>query len=290
MGSIYKNFDQTSLNYQYDNLARSQVSRTYITYCNVQSKRVRNELNGTLNIRYGNNDDEVLDIFSPADLGDLSRPVQVFIHGGYWRALHKDDASYVAKPIVDAGAISVVINYTLIPIVRMETLVNQCRASLAWVYKHIAKYGGDPDRIYLSGHSAGGHLVAQLMSDTWQQFDDVPENLVKGGVAISGVFDLQPIQLCHLNDELFLTDEEVKTYSPLRHLPDHMSPLVLGYGVLESEEFAHQSGNYADLLKEKGFSCELIPINGHHHMSIMASFGDSDSEVVKLIKQQMGYR
>src|SRR5437899_10167328 len=123
-------------------------------------------------------------------------------------------------------------NYALIPTVQMAELVSQCRASIAWVHRHAASFGGDPRRIFVSGHSAGGHLVAMLMSTDWGS-EGLPADVIKAGCGISGLYDLEPIRLCYLNDVLSLTPETARLHSPIHHPPSHAGPLLLTVGALE---------------------------------------------------------
>src|SRR5204862_429678 len=155
------------------------------------------------------------------------------IHGGYWQWLDKPDFSVVARGLQPEGAAVVVVNYALISAVGMDQLVRQCRASIAWVHRHAASFGGDPIRIYVSGHSAGGHLVAMAMSTDWQAFGGLPTDVIKAGCAISGLYDLEPIRLCYLNAVLKLTPEDARRNSSVHCAPRRSGPLLLPLGGLE---------------------------------------------------------
>ena len=147
-----------------------------------------------LNVPVGEGPDEVIDIFPAVELG---APVHVFIHGGYWQAMSKDEFSYVADGVVDQSAAVVVVNYALAPAVDIDEIVRQCRAALAWVWRHAKEFAATPERIYVSGHSSGGHLTAMLLSTDWPAFAaNLPSDLVKGGCAISGLYDLEAMRLC----------------------------------------------------------------------------------------------
>ena len=288
---VYRGYDQEALDWQYDNRRRARVSADYVAFYQAASIAARNTLPCTLDISFGQSDAEVLDIFGPAKPG-LPVPVHMFIHGGYWRALHKDDFSFVATPIVEAGGMAVVVNYALMPGVTMDELVRQCRAALAWLYQNAGDYGGDPDRITISGHSAGGHLVTMMLATDWGADYGLPQDVVKGGVALSGLYDLEPIRLCYLNKELGMDEETARRNSPINCLPDIPAgtapPLVLTYGSLESEEFARQTAVYADAWRARGHDCTVDPIAGHHHMSVISTMADRDSPLTCMIAAQMG--
>jgi arylformamidase len=285
---VYRQFDQTELDWQYNNRDRSEHSFAgYVDFYQRQSAAVRAETDALIDAAFGDSAAETLDILRPHDRAE-PLPVQIFIHGGYWRMLHKNDFSFVAGPVVDAGGMAVIVNYDLMPTVTMDELVRQCRAAVAWCWRHIAEHGGDPHRLFVSGHSAGGHLVAALMSTNWEAEFSVPGDVLKGGVAISGIFDLEPIRLGFLNEELQLDAATVRRNSPLFHVPDKAGSLIVAYGSLESEEFARQSAEYVTAWRNRGLDADLAAIDGHHHMSVVASLAHGDRELTMLLLRQMG--
>jgi len=284
---IFLTYDRAALDRQYNNQLRVPNFAEHVARWQQLSAAARQNLPGHLDVGYGPSADEVLDIFTPAKSGGKA-PVQVYYHGGYWRAFKASDFAYVAGPLVQAGAIAVIVNYALVPTVRIGELVRQCRAALAWVHANIGRYGGDPERLYISGHSAGGHLVATLAAMAPRAGEPDTAPLVKGGVAVSGLYDLQPISLCYLQETLALTADEVAIYSPARHLPTRASPLVLVYGGNESEEYARHSTSYGRALAERGIACRVQALAGHDHMSIGGSLADPKSEAMRLILGQMG--
>src|SRR5262249_509506 len=151
------------------------------------------------NLAYGPHERERLDIFPAAQ---TPAPVQVFFHGGYWQAFSKDTFHFVGESFIEHGITTAYVNYPLGPQASMAEIVASCRNSLAWLYRHVGEYGGNPQKIYISGHSAGGHLVAMLMATAWpDQAAELPRDLIKGGCTISGLFDLIPIQLSYVNDK-----------------------------------------------------------------------------------------
>lgn len=283
---IYRNYDREALDLQYDNSRRVARFTEHREWYGRESARARADLPGHLDLAYGPSDMERLDIFA----GNAARgpaPVQVFIHGGYWRALDKSDFSFVARPLAAAGAVTVVINYALIPSVRMAELVRQCRAALRWVRDNIGRFGGDPERIHISGHSAGGHLVAMMLTPEPGAGSASVADFVRGGVAISGIYDLEPIRLCYLDDTLHLTEEEVRALSPIRHRPRQGADLVIAYGGEESEEFARHAASYAEAARGAGAKAKLRPLAGLDHMSVAAALIEPDGAPTRLILEQM---
>lgn len=179
-----------------------------------RSKVIRKQLVPELNINYGNAAlNETLDIFG---IGGMDKPVVVFIHGGYWRSLDKSDFSFVAEPFVEAGACVVVTNYALCPMASMSQIVMQQVAALVWVYRNIALYGGDVNRIRVIGHSAGGHLAAMLLACRWNEAGaDLPKHLIARAMSLSGLFDLHPIRNAPtLQADLQITEQEALRCSP----------------------------------------------------------------------------
>jgi arylformamidase len=229
-GPIFRGYDRAALDREYDNRKKVSDAPAWLTRFAKASGDTRVEIPCRLDVAYGPAPGERLDIF-PADRATPA-PIHVFIHGGYWQWLDKRDFSYVARAFVPAGITTVVINYGLIPAVTMAELVRQCRASIAWIVRNAASFGGDAGRLSVSGHSAGGHLVAMLMATDWAALG-LPADAVKSGVGISGLYDLEPIRLCYLNDVLRLSPEDAHTHSPIHLTPRHAGPLLLPLGARE---------------------------------------------------------
>ena len=178
-----------------------------------KSARTRSSMICYLDRQYGVSPGETLDIF-PARKGDGT--CMMFIHGGFWRALDKQDFSFLAPALVDAGISLVVVNYDLCPKVSIETIVQQMLRASGWLWMHAEDYGMDQDRLYVAGHSAGGHLAAMMMAALWPVYDkDLPRDLYKGGLAVSGVYDLRPlVQVDWLNSDLRLDEPSALKVSP----------------------------------------------------------------------------
>jgi arylformamidase len=285
--TVFFGYDQATLDREYNNSGKVRDAAEYLARYAAESARARDTLPTRLDLRYGPAPGETLDLFLPAGGGPAS--VHVFVHGGYWRALGKADFSFVARAFQPAGALVAVIDYALIPTVDMDELVRQVRASVAWLYRNAAAFGGDPERITASGHSAGGHLVAMLMSTDWARFGGLPADVVKAGCGISGLYDLEPIRLSYLNDTLGLTVETARRNSPVHVVPAAAGgPLLLAVGGLEGDEYHRQTESLAAAWRRRGLAAEVMDMAGHDHFSIVTELEDPGTPLSRAILRQMG--
>jgi arylformamidase len=282
---VFRDYDQKALDAEYDNRAKVKDALSWMARYGAESGRARAELPLRFDVPYGAHYAERLDIF-PAD-GPGPAPVHVFIHGGYWHRMDKADFSYVARGLRPAGAATVVLDYGLVPAIDLDELVRQCRAAIAWVHRHARQWGGDPDRIAISGHSAGGHLVAMLLATDWAA-SGVPADVVKAGCAISGLYDLEPIRLCYLNRVLALTPEVARRNSPVHLAPPRPTPLILAVGGTEGPEYHRQTNELAAAWRARGVPVEVMDMAGHDHFSIVAELQSPSSEMARAIHRQMG--
>ena len=232
--------DKAFLSREYDNRALVPDHPKYFERWAQDSARARATMTCHLELRYGESPGEALDIF-PARKGDGS--CMMFIHGGYWRALDKKDFSFLAPAWVDAGVSLAVVNYDLCPRVTIEEIVRQMLRASRWLWLHAEEYGMDEERLYVSGHSAGGHLAAMLMAALWPVFDHrLPKDLFKGGLAISGIYDLRPlIQVDFLQPDLRLDDASALRSSPAFMPAATRAPVMTCVGGDESSEFRRQN-------------------------------------------------
>jgi arylformamidase len=279
---LFLGYDRAALDREYDNRKKVVDAPAWLRRFAEASNETRAELECKLDIAYGAQPGERLDIF-PATRATPA-PIHVFVHGGYWQWLDKKDFSYVARAFVPVGIATVVINYALIPTVSMAELVRQCRAAVAWTARHAASFGGDPGRISVSGHSAGGHLVTMLMATDWVEFGGLPADLVKAGIGLSGLYDLEPIRLCYLNDVLRLTSEDAHAHSPIHLTPKHAAPLLLPLGALEGPEYHRQSETMAAVWRRHGGRADVLDLERHDHFSIVWELAARDSALSRAIR------
>lgn len=270
---------------QYNNRARIPEALQILERWASASALTREKAVCELDIAYGDAPGETLDIF-PTTRADA--PVLVHIHGGYWRALDKRDQSFVAASFVNAGALVVVPNYALCPAVTIEHITLQLVRALAWTWRNAARYGGDPARIVVSGHSAGGHLAAMLLSCDWPAVaPDLPATLIKSALAISGLFELDPLRHApFLAPDLKLSEASARKLSPAT-FPPPRGRLYAVVGAEESEEFLRQNEAI-----RSAWGADVVPvceaIAGTHHLSVLHDLADPQARLHRLALELLG--
>ena len=277
--------DPAWLDAQYNNRARVAEAPDILERWANASALARAQSDCVLDIPYGAAPSETLDVFRT---GRADAPVFVFIHGGYWRALDKRDHSFVAPALVDAGAMVVVPNYALCPSVSIEQITLQIVQALAWTCRHAHAHGGDPRRIVVGGHSAGGHLAAMMLACEWQKVGaDLPARLLQGALSISGVFEMEPLRHTpFLAGDLRLSAASAKRLSPAL-MPAPAGPLAAVVGGDESEEFLRQSRLIRDAWGATAVPvCEAIP--GTNHFTVLHELADAQALVHHLARGLLG--
>jgi arylformamidase len=241
-----------------------------------------------LDLRYGNGPNETLDVFPATQPG---APILFFVHGGYWRALDKSDHSFVAPSFVADGATVVVPNYALCPSVTIEDIALQMTRALAWTWRHAAEFGADASRIAVAGHSAGGHLAAMLLSCRWKQVgEDLPLAPLSGALAISGLYDLEPVRLTpFLQGDLRLTPSQVARLSPAFFPRPKAGKLFTTVGGDESEEFLRHN----QLIRDQ-WGPTAVPVcesaSGMNHFTVLESLVDPAGRLHELALRLLGLR
>jgi arylformamidase len=251
----------------------------YVELFAKRSAEARQRYISRLDQAYGPGEMEQLDLFFPSE-GVEGRPLHLFVHGGYWRMFDKSDFSLVAATIVEAGGIAAIMNYDLMPNVRMESIVSQARAAARWLVDNARSFGGDPDHLSVSGHSAGGHLVCWLMTQ------DSPVR-PRSVLSLSGLFDLEPLRQSFLQPLIGLTDDEVARYTPLSayYLKDQAVHLMVGEA--ETQPFHQQAQQFQTLLEAQGCPARLSVVPSANHMSIVADLGDISTEPGRALAAQI---
>lgn len=279
-----KQADPTWLDAQYNARAAIPEHAQIFARWAADSRAARERLHGRIDLRYGDGPNETLDVFAPP--GAAGAPILVFIHGGYWRALDKSDQSFLAPHFVDAGAVVVLPNYALCPAVGIATIALQVARALAFTHRHAAEFGGDARRIVVAGHSAGGHLAAMMLSCRWARLDAaLPSDLVKSALAISGLFDLEPLRHApFLQPDLRLTRADVKRLSPAGFPAPASGRLYAVVGGDESEEFHRQNALIRSAWGEAVVPvCEAVP--GAHHLGVLGHLADPGARLHRLARE-----
>ncbi len=282
--AVFRHYDRAALDREYDNAVKipADVLKAHRARWAEQSERARRTVPCVLDLAYDASSGEKLDIFRGSQAG--LAPVQIYIHGGYWISNDKKDCSYVALGFVGAGFVNVVINYGLIPNVTMAEQVRQCRAALRWVRDNIRQYGGDPEQLYVTGHSAGGHLAVSLLTDP-----ELAKASIKGIASLSGLYDLEPVRLSFVNHKLGLTERDVAECSPVRLRPHDVSPhLLLTIGANEGDEYIRQMSEFAAAWRPLMPHLVAKVLPDKDHFSMRAALDDAGSDICRLIWNTMG--
>ena len=222
---------------------------------------------------------QCLDIF-PAP-GPGLKPAFVFIHGGYWRMLSKNESVFMAKTLTRRGISVVAVDYALAPAATLEEIIRQVRTSITWLYRNGPLHGIDPERLFVGGSSAGGHLAAALVSGGWREKLGLPEDAIKGAMPVSGLFDLAPILKSFVNAWMNLDDDRARAASPIHHLPSRGCELVLAWGEHETSGFKDQSSAYIAAWRAAGFVGKTIEIAGRNHFDVLLDWCDEDSAMTR---------
>lgn len=288
--AVYRDFDQATLDAEYR--IRATVSEEDFTAAieryGADSRAARERLPCRLDVAYGSHPDEVLDIFPARAGAQPAAPVFVYIHGGYWRMLSQKDSSFMAEAFTGLGAAVVSVNYGLAPEASLDDIVAQCRRAIAWTHANAASFGADPKRIFVAGSSAGGHLTGMMLAGGWHAEHGVPEDVVGGACALSGLFDLEPIRLSEINAWARLDAASARRNSPIHHLPDKGCPLIVSYGGNETAEFKRQTDEYAAAWRAKGFPCTAVDMSGSTHFDIVFDLQKPDGRVTRAVREVMG--
>jgi len=272
---LYRSMDRAQLDAAYNNSAAVPERDAIIAGWAARSAAVRREREGHFDLKYGEAPRERLDLIPAAE---PNAPTLAFIHGGYWQMFDKEPFAFLAEGLLPNGINLALVEYTLAPAARMDSIVGELRRSVGWLAEHLGDYGADPDRLYVAGHSAGGHLTAMTM----------PLRAVRGGLAISGLYDLEPIRLNYLNEKLGLDPQEAERNSPLLHLPPMAGELVVAYGTRELPELCRQSIEYAQAWTERGLPGHLLPVDGADHFTILEALADPQGALTRALRDMIG--
>ena len=272
---VYGSMDRQALDAAYNNSVAVADSDRYLADWLRRSETVRACMPDHLDVVYGDAPRTRLDFFAT---NRTAAPTLLFFHGGYWQRNAKEGFSFIAEGPLVHGFNVAVAGYTLAPEATMDGIVREARAALHWLHQHLAALGGDPMRLYVGGWSAGGHLTAMLMD----------EAVVSGSLAISGLFDLEPIRLCYLNEKLVLDAEQARRNSPLLNLPSRAAKLIIAYGSDELPELKRQSREFGAAWGARGLPGEIVEVADCHHYAVVEQLAQPDGVLAKALAVSAG--
>jgi arylformamidase len=270
---VFLDYDQAALDAAYDQAAYASNREQLIKRRISESAMARLRLGEPERIAYGPAAIERLDIYRT---GRAAAPIFVFIHGGAWRSGRSKDFAGPAEMFLAAGAHYVVPDFAWVQDVggSLMVLADQVRRTIAWVYENIAHFGGNPNRLYVGGQSSGGHLVAVALTTDWSHDFDLPADIIKGGMCISGMYDLAPVQLSARNTYVKFDDATVDSLSPIRHLDRLHAPLIVAYGTCETPEFQRQNREFAAVVEAAGKKVQLLVGENYNHFELPETLGN----------------
>ena len=282
---VWLDMDQKALDDAYDQLVyapnRDQVHKRNM----FNSDRVRARLGAPKRLAYGSKPVEQLDLFPTSN---PNAPINVFIHGGAWRTRSVKDYAFLAEVIVRAGGHWVGLDFDGVEGTKGDLLpmADQVRRGVAWVYKNAKSFGGDPNRIYVSGQSSGAHLAGCIVTTDWKHYG-VPADIVKGALLCSGMYELKPVRLSKRSEYVAFTDEAEEKLSSQRRLDRLNCPVIVAYGTYETPEFQRQNREFAAAVKAAGKPVTLLVAEGYNHFEIAEAIGNPLSLLGAAVLEQM---
>jgi arylformamidase len=271
--AVFLDYDQAALDAAYDQAAYAPNREQLIKRRVRDSELARHRVGEPERLAYGPAEIERLDVYrTQRD----AAPIFVFIHGGAWRSGRSKDFATPAEMFLAAGAHYVVPDFAWVQDVggSLMVLADQVCRAIAWVYANAARLGGDPKQLYVGGKSSGGHLAAVALTTDWPRDFGLPADLIKGGMCISGMYDLTPVRLSARSNYVEFDDTTVAALSPIRHLHRLNAPLVVACGTCETPEFQRQNREFAAAVRGAGKSVQLLVGENYNHFELPETLGN----------------
>ena len=283
---VWLDMDQAELDAAYTQSVWAPNREQLVARHRSNSAIARTYLGAPQRYAYGATPIEALDVYRTTR---PSAPIHIFLHGGAWRGGLAKHSAFAAELFVNAGAHCVVPDFAWVQDVggSLMPMAAQVRRAVAWVYGHAQRFDGDPQRLYVSGHSSGGHLAGVLLTTDWRKAFDLPADIIKGGLCCSGMFDLKPVRLSVRSSYVTFTDAMEHLLSPQRHLDHLHAPLIVAYGTLESPEFQRQSCDFAAAVQAAGKPVQLLVGEGYNHFEIVETLGHPYGVLGRAVLAQM---
>jgi arylformamidase len=270
---VWMDMDQVELDAAYDQSFYAPLLRQDIARWASNSESVRTRLGTPQRESYGPTQVEKLDIYRAKN---PNAPIFVFIHGGAWLGGEAKDYAFPAELFINAGAHYVVFDFVAIKAANgdLRVMADQVGRAVAWVYKNAANFGGDPNRLYIGGHSSGGHLCGVTLVTDWSKDFGLPADVIKGGLCMSGMYDMKPVRLSKRSTYVKFDDDMENKMSSQRHLDVLHAPIIVTYGTNETPEFQRQNRDFAAAAKAAGKKVELIEAANYNHLEMCESLGN----------------
>jgi arylformamidase len=283
---VWLDMDQAELDAAYDQSVYAPNLQQIVKRYGTNSEGVRARLGAPRRYAYGPTPIEGLDVYMTKR---PNAPINIFIHGGAWRGGLAKNFGDAAELFVHAGAHYVVPDFINVMQAggSLMPMAEQVRRAVAWVRRNARSFGGDPERIYVSGHSSGGHLAGVILTTDWRKDFDLPADTVKGGLCCSGMFDLKPVRLSARSSYVKFTDEMEQALSSQRHLDKLNAPVIIAYGTLETPEFQRQSRDFAAAVKAAGKSVQLLVGDGYNHFEMPETLANPYGLLGRAVLEQM---
>jgi len=284
--AVWLDLDQKALDDAYDQSVYAPNLKQVIGRYATTSAAVRARLGEPQRRAYGASAVEALDIYPTAR---PNAPIHVFIHGGAWRGGEAKNYAFPAELFVHAGAHYVVPDFVTV----LETggdlmpMAEQVRRAVAWVHRNARSFGGDPDRLYLSGHSSGAHLAGVALITDWHGAFGVPRDVVKGALLCSGMYGLKPVRLSARSKYVAFTDAIEDALSTQRHLARIDCPVIVAHGTLETPEFIRQTRDFAAALAAARKPVQLLVADGYNHLEIIETLANPYGLLGRAVLEQM---
>ena len=283
---VFLDYDKDEIDFAYDQ-APWAPNAPEVSKRNAQkSAAALARLGPPRRLAYGPTDIEKLDLYITKR---PSAPINIFLHGGAWRSGNAKGAAYMSETFVDAGAHFISVDFNNAPEVDGNVMImaEQVRRAIAWVHKNAASFGGDPDRLYISGTSSGGHLAAVALTTDWQKDFGLPADTLKGGLCCSGMYDLYPVSLSARAGYVKFTPEMIEKLSPQRHLDKLVAPVIVAHGALETPEFQRQNREFAAAVKKTGKPVTFLIGEGYTHFEMFETLGNPYGLLGRAMLEQM---
>lgn len=286
---VWLDMDQAQLDAAYDQSAYAPNREQVLGRNASNSEGVRARLGAPRRYAYGPTPIEGLDVYVTRQ---ADAPINVFIHGGAWRAGAAKNYASPAELFVHAGAHYVVPDFAAVQDVggSLMPMAEQVRRAVAWVYRNAHTFGGDANRLYVSGFSSGAHMAGVILTTDWVRDFDLPADIVKGGLCGSGMFDLEPVRLSARSRYVTFTDEMEHALSPQRHLDQLSAPVIVAHGTFETPEFQRQSRDFAAAVKAAGKPVQLLVGEGYNHFEMFETLANPYGVLGGAVLEQMKLR